>query len=84
MFDGRTLNHQSSYSTVSPSSRSCLPSAYRAASSSIFACWSSTVELISPDATYRRNGFSSSDRGVPAFDISSSTRSPAISPESAR
>src|SRR5207247_1849225 len=36
--EGRTLNHQSWYSAVSPSRRSCLPSANRSASSWILPC----------------------------------------------
>src|SRR6266496_2051284 len=50
VFEGRTLNHQSSYSTVSPSRRSWRPSEYRRASCSTVPCWSVTSELISPES----------------------------------
>src|SRR5215212_1606833 len=61
VFDGRTLHHQSSYSTVSPSSRSCRPSASAVESSSIFAAWSATSELISPESAYCLNGSSTTE-----------------------
>ena len=69
MFDGRTLNHQSSNSTVSPSVRSCLPSAKARATRSIAAALSATSELISPESWYRFSGARSSESGLPAFDI---------------
>src|SRR4029450_9157882 len=47
---GRTLNHQSSNSTVSPSVRSGRPSRYAAASSSFLASWPSPRELIPPES----------------------------------
>src|SRR5664279_3217417 len=50
----RRLTHQRFPRTSSPSSQETLPrSAYAAATFSIVACWSSTRELISPEATYR-------------------------------
>src|SRR6266542_2461688 len=84
VFEARTLNHQSSYSTVSPSSQSCRPPAYARAIFSMVPCWSRTTELISPEDAYRSNGSRSSDSGRPAFDIWSMTTMAATSPESAR
>ena len=84
MLLGRRLNHQSSNSTVSPSVRSSRPSRYAAATSSIFPTWSSTLELISPEAAYRRKGARTSESGASASDSCSSTTTAAIRPESAR
>jgi hypothetical protein len=49
VFDGRTLKCQSSYSTDTPSSQLTSPDEYVDAISCIFASWSSTSELISPE-----------------------------------
>jgi hypothetical protein len=83
VLDGRTLHHQSSNSTVSPSSRSCRPSRSAAATSSILPLGSSTRELISPEETYRRKGARSSESGAPYADSSPRAITAAIRPESA-
>src|SRR5690606_34576354 len=84
VFDGRRLNHHDPASTVSPSSRSWSYDEYAAATCSTTAPGSSTFELISPDAAYRRKGSSSALSGPPDLDSCSSTITDAISPLSAR
>src|SRR5918993_4890031 len=73
VFDGRRLNHQDPWSTVSPSRRSRSASAWASATFSMTARGSDTVELTSPESAYRSSGASSSDSGTAAAHSCSST-----------